>query len=202
MRMRFCICVCIATMLNGCFVPAPRIPPTAEDQTPRAGPSAAWGARGRLSLNLPGRAIGLAAFLRPSEAGEVRMVLMEDGGLMVADISHAGSGTVVHHCRDEVIDALPVLEALTAAVWTPSHPDAMQVRTGLKYEDDGAWRRWYGGDPVVLRYVHGRGWPMTVGDYRVAEGLLIAHRVYADGPWGTELTLELEAVTQGDAPPP
>lgn len=202
--MRLLAILVIAPLLGGCLgVPVVRVGDLANEQPPLAGPAEAWSARGRLRLALPGRVMSLTAYLRRNDGGELRIALIEDGGLMGCDVSYGASGSVIHHCRDELVSLLPVFAAMFHGAYTPAGPiDEMRWRTGRLQEDTTDGSRWYGGDPVTLGYVHSDSWPVTVGDYRVSNGLLVAHRVRADGPWGTELILELDTVTLGAAPPP
>lgn len=190
-------------LLTACYgLPVDRVSPLASGQKPVAGPDAAWTARGRLTLVLPGKVMSLALFLRRSAGGELRAAMMDDGGLMACDIAYGQTGAVIHHCRDELVQLVPVFESLLLGAYHPAIADATTWRSGRLQERTERWKRWYGGDPLALRYVRGRGWPVTVGDYRIAAGMLIAHRVHADGPWGAELQLELDTVGSGDSPPP
>lgn len=190
-------------LLAGCYgLPVDRVSDQAQKQVPLAGPATAWTARGRLTLVLPGKVMSLALYLRRSEGGELRAAMMDDGGLMACDIAYGESGIVIHHCRDELVQLIPIFGGLIHGTYHPAMPKLGTWRSGRLREKSSRWSRWYGGDPLALRYVHGQAWPVSVGDYRVAAGMLIAHRAHADGPWGTELQLELDTVSRGDAPPP
>jgi len=190
-------------LLVGCVgVPVDRVTAMARPQTPQAGPDEAWSARGRLSLLLPGRIMSLTTYLRHSAGGELRVAMMDDGGLVVCDLSYGESGSVVHHCREELVAMIPVFATLFEGTYAPAATGGGEWRSGRLRISAGRWHRWYGGDPLLLRYVSGYGWPVEVGDYRVADGLLVAHQAWANGSWGAELRLELESVSVGEAPPP
>ncbi len=202
--MRVLISLLAALCCSGCFgVPVERVGPKAKEQQPLAGPVVAWSGRGSLSLILPGRLMSLTTYVRHSAGGELRVAMVEDGGLMACDLSYGESGAVVHHCRDELVSLIPVFGAMFHGAYAPAAAEEkMGWRSGRRREANDKWNRWYGGDPVTLGYIHGQTWPVTVGDYRIDNGLLVAHRVHADGPWGAELQLLLDTVTVGEAPPP
>ncbi len=190
-------------LLTGCYgIPVDRVGPLAKDQRPYAGPTVAWSARGRLSLVLPGKVMSLTTYLRRSAGGELRVAMMDDGGLMACDVAYGASDSVIHHCRDELVQLIPVFKLLFQGSYHPALPQHATWRSGRLREKTAQWSRWYGGDPLVLHYIRGPGWPVEVGDYRVSSGLLLPHRAVANGPWGTELQLQLDTVTAGETPPP
>ena len=184
--------VLLVLLLIGCGNPTPRIPEQAREQQPQAGPAQPWQAHGRLVIELPGRRYGLSALLRRDASGELRCVLMEDGGLLAADLSYHGSTITVHHAAEMVSDFLPVLHQLIGGGWLEAGDS--EWRSDRRLEQRDRWRRWYGGDPVVLHYVHGAGWPVTLSDYRNIDTLIIAHAAEADGPWGAAVTLRWDNI--------
>jgi hypothetical protein len=202
-RMTRLVLLLAICLLAGCYgIPVDRVGTLAKEQAPYAAPDVAWSARGRLSLVLPGKVMSLTSYVRRSAGGELRVAMMDDGGLMACDIAYGESGAVIHYCRDELVQLVPVFKLLFKGSYQPAAPQHATWRSGRLREKTDQWSRWYGGDPLALRYIRGPGWPVEVGDYRVASGLLLPHRAVADGPWGTELQFQLETVTAGEAPPP
>ncbi len=196
--------VALAAIVAGCA----RVPPTpkaAQGQQPRAGAEVAWNGRGRFTVVAPGRAVDAEFVVRSDPGGdgqapEVRLALLADAGVLLADVSLTPSGVTVHRVVDDLRERVDALARLLDP-WLP--PTSGATRS---WDDDrlieraGERRRWFGGDPLLLRRVDGDGWPLTVADYRLSGTSLIAHEISADGPWTVEMRLRLVEVRLTPAP--
>ncbi|MBA3848210.1 MAG: hypothetical protein H0X45_16390, partial [Planctomycetes bacterium] len=174
-------------------------PEAARAQAPRAGAEEAWNGRGRFTVVAPGHALDAEFVVRADPGGEgrspeVRLVLLADAGVLLADVSLTAAGATVHRAVDDLRERAGDLARLLDP-WLPAAPDAARSwRDGRLIERAGARRRWFGGDPLLLRRVDEDGWPLTVADYRLSGEALIAREIVADGPWTVEMRLRLVEV--------
>ncbi|HYE06841.1 MAG TPA: hypothetical protein VEL07_15095 [Planctomycetota bacterium] len=193
---------------SGC-ARVPAAPEAARTQAPQAGPAVAWNGRGRFSVAAPGRALDAEFIVRADPGGdgrapEVRLVLLADAGVLLADVSLTAAGATVHRAVDDLKDRGQDLARLLDP-WLPAASGAeRRWRDGRLIERAGRRRRWFGGDPLLLRRVDQDGWPLTVSDYRPAGGALIAREIAADGPWTVAMRLRLVNVriTEATTPSP
>lgn len=156
--------------------------------------ASAWSGRGRLIVAWPGGRRSSDCVVR-AKPESLRLAVLDDAGVLLADLELAGDRLAVHQAVAELRErALPQLERLLRA-WRPRPAPA--ERAAGAWEDDrlvvreGGQRRWYGGDPLLLRLVEDDGWPIALADHRPRGDGLVAHQVRADGPLGAAVELRL-----------
>lgn len=187
----------VVLVLCGCGIRVPPIPESAKKQQPRGAPERAWHGQGRLSVDVPGAHLNLDVHVRAPGDGSVRYALLNDAGLLLADVTVTATGTTVHQAvpdlkKDERIGLLSRLfrQAYARYSLKPAH-----WRSDRLVVDRGAIQRWYGGDPIYLTRVEGGGWPIVIEDYRPLGAEYLAHKVTAKGPWDARVQFRLLTVT-------
>jgi len=174
---------------------APRLPPTpsaARAQDPYATAPGDWRGAGRLTLSGFGRRASVGVLMRV-RAGVARAALVEDGGLVLADLEIGGAGVVVHRLAADLRPHQAVLVDLVAVYARLPEPERAWRRGALRART-AQDRRSYAGDPLLLRRVDGAGWPVHVADFVTVAGGLVPQRLVADGPFTAELRLTLSEV--------
>lgn len=126
------------------------------------------------------------------ETGTLRYALIADGGISLAE--GALPRVSPPKVQADIATHIPALERLLAEAYLIGPPTNSVWAGSIRRQDDQQRIRWYGGDPVLLRWVEGGGWPLEFSDYRLTHVGLIAHQVRADGPWGAELSVRLDRV--------
>lgn len=143
--------------------------------------------------------ISLAEGQIPRALGEVTVIEPGPNGLSVAHL-------IPPKVHPDVIDHIATFERLFTEAYQAGPPldstwDGDRRRQDRRETSStpgaaGAIisTRWYGGDPVLLRFVEGGGWPLEISDYRLTPVGLMAHHLRAAGPLGAELTLHIDVV--------
>ena len=177
-----------ALWVSGCASRVPAIPLLARDQVPAAGSPPApreWVARdGRLTLVGGGHRISARVALHHRADGQVRLGVITDEGIILADVVVDGESVTAQSIRPEIEPTLGVLAHVVRQTWITPHDTprvADDVMVGQWSGQWGASVRTYGGDPVLLRRVTGAGPDLFIEDYRVEAQGLIAHAVRAEG---------------------
>lgn len=172
----------------------PAIPAAARQQVPaEAGPESAWSGRGRIEVDAGSRRIS-GDLLVKYQGHSVAMVVLADGGITMLSGTVSAEQRTVHACLDDLV---PHAEALLgiAAAWLPYRGPEAEWKANARYRDTASGRRWYGGDPVLLRRIDGPSWPTQVADYRLVEGRWFAHALTAEAPLGASIRLQLRDVS-------
>jgi hypothetical protein len=127
-------------------------------------------------------------YLRRESPTKLHYALIADGGLRLAEGTVPRATAPTFH--PDIATHIAALERLLSEGYQIGPPAQSEWRGHVRHHAG----RWYGGDPVLLRYVEGNdaGWPLTMSDYRMTPVGLMAHQVYADGPWGATITLRLD----------
>ena len=187
-------------LLSGCGSRVPPVPESARGQVPRAAPLAAWQARGRLELVVPGKRISCTAIVRGLGNGTARAAFISDEGVLLADLTANPTSFAVIKAIPDLADAMPHLGRLVMQAYA-GMPN--ETRT---WEDDrlvavaGTERRIYGGDPLLLREVDGSGLDLLLEDYRQLGSELLPHEVRGEGPLGITLRIRLGQVALSKSP--
>jgi hypothetical protein len=185
-----------ALALASCAERPPPVPALAAAQPPVPAPTMPWFAQGRLVVDGPSGVRSCTALLRGLGGGRVRLALLSDEGIELADFTVGPRGAVVIAQVPDLGKALPHLERLVLQAYGAPDQDAFVLEDGLWVSRSHDDRRWYGGDPVLLRLVTGPGLTLEVGDYRPLGGTLIADAVRASAPLDlVTITLRLEPST-------
>lgn len=156
----------------------------ARDQPLRGGSvDVAWQDRAaRCTVVTPLTRISCRAVIRRLPGGSVRVALIADEGILLADLTCDGTTTTV-------TKAIPDLASTAARLGWFVHQAWGQAHTVVNPQwGDGHWRtaaassvapdaqRLYGGDPLLLRRVEAQSADINVGDYRPWGSGLLAHR--------------------------
>lgn len=178
-------------MLAGC---AERVAPAglAHDQPPTAGsPASAWrDTAGRCVVSGATR-LSCRAVVRRDADGSVRLALLADEGLLLCDVAVTNGTATVHHAVPDLASHAAGLGQLAWQVWGGVAADHSGRWDGDAWlVDAGPYRRWFGGDPLLLRRIAGDGTDVVVGDYRPWQGHLLAYQAAQSGTLVT-LTLHL-----------
>ncbi len=126
--------------------------------------------------------ISCRAVIRRLPGGSVRLALLADEGILLADLTCDGTTTTITHVVPALQSTAPRLGWFVHQAWgeTPM--------TGQRQWLDGNWRtsapsalapaaqRLYGGDPLLLRLVEAQSVSILVGDYRLWGTGLLAYR--------------------------
>ncbi len=171
-----------AAALAGCVPSVPDVPPGARAQRPcGGGPNGEWLARdGRIELQAGGSRISARAVVRRQADGQVRLGLVSDEGVVLADLLTTPDGAKVERVLPELQQAVPTLVHAVRQAWATTKDDPRWVDGWLVGSAAGA-ERYYGGDPLALRRVSGGGPDLAIEDYRWEPIGLLAHEVRADG---------------------
>jgi len=188
----------LALLLVSCRPRVPIAPTAARTQDPQAMAPGDWRGRGRIEASGFGRRLSADCLVRV-QANGVRAVLLSDDGVVLADLEIAASGSIQHRLADPLASRTAQLNGLIAPF---THlPETQRTwRRGVLRAVTAQDVRWYGGDPLLLRRIEGRGWPVTITDHAPVAGGLVPRMIVADGPLGIELRLrlvELSALTPG-----
>lgn len=172
----------------------------ARKQMPAAGsPDLAWrDIQGRCTVTTPWSRLSCRAVIRRSGAGDVRLVLLADEGLLLCDVAVTGGRCAVQTAIPDLRDQAPRLGLLAWQVWGSPGKVPGRWRDDIYEEPNGETLRLFGGDPLLLREVHGLGPTLSVGDYRPWQGGLLAQQGSLSGP-GISVTLELHQPTPESA---
>lgn len=192
------VAACTAA-LAGCASTVPDVPRGARNQRPSAGgPSGEWLARdGRIELQAGGNRISARAVVRRQADGQVRLGLVSDEGVVLADLLTTPDGAKVERILPELQQAVPTLVHAVRQTWAVNKDDPRWVDGWLVGTAAGA-ERYYGGDPLALRRVSGGGPDLAIEDYRWEPLGLFAHEVRADG-LGFSLRLTLGGIGRPQA---
>lgn len=174
--------------VSGCASRGSPIPLLAREQVPASGSPAAageWVARdGRLTLVGGGRRISARVALQHRADGRVRLGVITDEGIILADVIVDGEAVTVQALRPEITPTLEILAHVVRQTWVTPHDTPRLVGDVMVGQWSGLWgdsERIYAGDPVLLRSVSGAGPKVFIEDYRVEPQGLIAHAVRAEG---------------------
>lgn len=157
-----------ALLAAGCARPGAPLPALAERQRPLPVAAGAWSAAGRCLLEGPGRRLeGRAEVVRGADG--LRVALHAAEGPPAIELAVAADGVVsVLRCADGLHPAADWLGLLAWQVW--GAPAGQPAPDGDRWlAEDGRARRWYGGDPLLLRAVSLPQVRAEVGDYRLGE---------------------------------
>lgn len=186
-------------LLAGCSPRVPVAPATARGQDPHATAPGDWRGRGRIEVAALGRRFSAGCLVR-GKAGAARVVVLSDEGLVLADLEIGPAGLTVHRVTQAFQPRVARLAGLIAPY--ARLPEAQRTwRRGVLRATTAGDVRCYGGDPLLLRRIEGRGWPLTVSDYAAVAGGWVPRLVAADGPFGAELRLRLTELGPLGAPP-
>jgi hypothetical protein len=184
----------ILAACTGCRPRVPEVPAAARGQAPQTAPTTPWIGKGRLEVVAPGKRMSGSVILRSLGDGAVRAAFLSDEGLLLADLTARDGRWTVTRSIPDLERALPHLGRLVAQAY------ASVGETGRSWEDDrllataGDARRWYGGDPILLRAVDGGGLDLLVEDWRPFGAVLLPHEARAEGPFGITIRLHLDEV--------
>lgn len=169
--------------LTGCD---PLVAPAgfARDQSLRGGSAdAIWHDRlARCTVVTTFTRMSCRAVIRRLPGGSVRMALLADEGILLADLTSDGTTTTITNAVPDLVSIAPRLGWFVCQVW------GEPPMTGKPAWRDGHWRtsvpsllapeaqRVYGGDPLLLRRVEAQSLSILVGDYRPWGTGLLAHR--------------------------
>ena len=197
MTLRIAALLVALLLVVACSPRVPVAPRSARGQDPHAAAAGEWRGRGRLEIHAFGQRFSAGCLLR-AQGGGARAVFLGDEGLMLADLEVSPAGVTVHRA----VDALrPRVDALAALIAPYARLEEQRAwRRGVLHARTAQDARRYGGDPLLLRRIDGRGWPLSVGDYAPGAGGLIPRLVAAHGPLGIGLRLRLTEV--GPLTPP
>lgn len=178
--------------LTGCGRQVPPIPESARHQQPQAGLSCAWRGDGRLEIAVPTGLVSVRCLLRGGPS-TVRMILLEDTGVVLADLEADPSRYVIHQVVDRLAERSALLAELPRqAFLPPPAPERSTWDDGRLIHHHQGTDRWYGGDPVLLRRSENDGrWPVVISDWRLRQGRLVPHAVHLEGPLGITIALRL-----------
>lgn len=162
-------------------------------QTPSCGsPAVAWrDVSARLTVNTPLRRISCRAIVQRGADSSVRVVLLADEGLLLLDLGRDASGIHLYQSIDGLRDSAAFIGEVVWQSWGNQHSSPGHWDDGIWVVDRETTRRWFGGDPLLLRRIKGQLPSVEVGDYRTWEGSLLAYQVRASGP-GFSVTICLD----------
>src|SRR5258706_549959 len=120
-RLRVIRLAAVAAVLiaAGCASRVPSTPLAAQGQTPRSGPLAPWQGRGRLEISYPGTQLSVDAFVRGLGEHGVRLVLVNDGGVQLADVTAAPAAITINQCVPDLKERVPDLARLVGQAYGP-----------------------------------------------------------------------------------
>ena len=188
----------VLLLIVGCSPRVPVAPAALRGQDPHATAPGDWRGRGRIEIHGFNQRFSAGCLVRGT-LSTARAVFLSDEGLVLADLELGPAGLTVHR----LVPALrPRVETLAGLIAPYVRLDETQRgwRRGVLRAATAQDVRRYGGDPLLLRRIDGRGWPLTVGDYVPVAGGLVPRLVTAHGPLGVGLRLRLVEV--GPLTPP
>lgn len=166
--------------LAGCGRDLPPTPAAARAQDPLALPFVPHRASGRLAIDAPGKRLSVEFLLRRDAPGRARAVLLEDTGVILADVAIGDGAPVVHRVVDDLRPRLGLITDLLRAAYGAAPPTARGWEDGALRIASADGVRWYAGDPLLPRLVEGTGWPVRLEDWRWVAGMPVAWRITAD----------------------
>jgi len=126
--------------------------------------------------------ISCRAVIRRLPGGSVRVALLADEGILLADLTCDGTTTTMTKVVPDLVSIAPRLGWFVHQSW------GEPLTSGQPEWRDGHWRtsapsplaqgalRLYGGDPLLLRLIEAQAVSILVGDYRPwGPGLLAYH---------------------------
>lgn len=131
--------------------------------------------------------ISCRAVIRRLPGGTVRVALVADEGILLADLSCDGTTTTVTKVIPDLASTAARLGWLVHQTWGLQQPVDLKT-AGQPQWHDGHWRtaapsptapeaqRLYGGDPLLLRRIEAHSVDINIGDYRPWGSGLLAHR--------------------------
>jgi hypothetical protein len=183
----------MALVLCGCGVRVPPVPASARQQVPRGAPEQAWRGQGRLEIVYPGTRLSLDCHLRAPGDGSVRYALLSDAGILLADVTVGSEDRTVHQVVPDLGARLDLISRLIGQTYARFPNEPARWKSNRLIVAHGASRRWYGGDPILLRRVEGDGWPIAIDDYRAFGNEFLAYEAIGEGPWNAEVRLSIQS---------
>ncbi|MBA3684417.1 MAG: hypothetical protein H0W72_04165 [Planctomycetes bacterium] len=190
--------VLLLAALAGCGRSVPATPRAARTQAIEQ-PFVAWRGEGRITVSWPGGRLSADCWLRRAEPTAVRVAIVGDGGLTLADLEIGAGGATIHAAVSDLRPRLqPVIDLLTAA-YGPADEQCRRWQNGRLRVETTSGARWYGGDPLLLRRADGPGSAVWLADYRPLAGLHIAHDLSTEGI--VEIVIRIRAIRPLTATP-
>ena len=132
--------------------------------------------------------ISCRAVIRRLPGGSVRVALLADEGILLADLTCDGTTTTVTKAIPDLVSTAARLGWFIHQAWGEKLLVDQPQTAGQPEWHNGHWRisapssvapdaqRLYGGDPLLLRRIEAQSADINVGDYRPWGGRLLAHR--------------------------
>lgn len=132
--------------------------------------------------------ISCRAMIRRLPGGSVRVALIADEGVLLADLTSDGTTTTVTKAIPDLASTAARLGWFVHQAWGEQHTAGQLQAVGQPQWHDGHWRtaapsttapdaqRLYGGDPLLLRRIEAQSADLNVGDYRPWGNGLLAYR--------------------------
>jgi hypothetical protein len=190
--MRFAVLIFFCVFLIACAPRVPPIPDSAREQIPWTTPQTPWMGKGRLEIVTPGKRISGSALIRGLGNGDMRAAFLSDEGLLLCDVSTHDGHYTVHKSIPDIERALPQLGKLIALSYGSLTNTETSWDGAILIHERAPIKRWYGGDPILLRAVTGDGLDIMIENYRPFAGAYLPHEIRAEGPFGITIRLHVQ----------